>query len=45
MKGGKLAAVCDMSEERLNTFGDDFGIASRYTDLDEMLEKEKPDVP
>ena len=44
VKRGKLAAICDMNEERLNTFGDDFGIASRYTDLDEMLEKEKPDV-
>ena len=44
VKRGKLTAICDMNEERLNTFGDDFGISSRYTDLDEMLEKEKPDV-
>ena len=44
VKRGKLAAICDMNQERLNTFGDDFGISSRYTDLDEMLEKEKPDV-
>ena len=44
VKRGKLAAICDMNEERLNTFGDDFGISSRYTDLDEMLEKERPDV-
>ncbi len=44
VKRGKLAAICDMDAERLNTFGDDFGIPSRYTDLDEMLEKEKPDV-
>ncbi len=44
IKRGKLAAICDMDKERLNTFGDTFGIASRYTDLDEMLEKEKPDV-
>ena len=44
VKRGKLAAICDMNEERLNNFGDDFGIASRYTDLDEMLEKERPDV-
>ena len=41
---GKLAAICDMDTERLNTFGDDFGISSRYTDLDAMLEIEKPDV-
>ena len=44
VKRGKLAAICDRNEERLNNFGDDFGISSRYTDLDEMLEKEKPDV-
>ena len=44
VKGGKLAAVCDMNEDLLNRFGDDFGISSRYTDLDEMLEKEKPDL-
>ncbi len=44
VKRGKLAAICDMDAARLNTFGDDFGISSRYTDLDAMLEKEKPDV-
>jgi len=44
VKRGKLAAICDMDAERLNSFGDDFGIPSRYTDLDEMLQKEKPDV-
>ena len=44
VKRGKLAAICDMNEELLNRFGDDFGISSRYIDLDEMLEKEKPDV-
>ena len=44
VKRGKLAALCDMDEERLNKFGDEFDISSRYTDLDEMLEKEKPDV-
>ena len=44
VKGGQLAAICDMNTELLNSFGDDFNISSRYTDLDEMLEKEKPDV-
>ena len=44
VKNGKLAAICDMNEEQLNSFGDHFNISSRYTDLDEMLEKEKPDV-
>ncbi|MCY4402696.1 MAG: Gfo/Idh/MocA family oxidoreductase [Candidatus Poribacteria bacterium] len=42
--GGKLAAICDMNEERLNDFGDKFDISTRYTDLDKMLEKEKPDL-
>ncbi len=44
VKGGKIAAICDMNEEQLNRFGDDFEISSRYTDLDEMLNKEKPDL-
>jgi len=44
IKRGKLAAICDMDAERLNNFGDEFGISSRYTDLDEMLEKESPDL-
>ena len=41
---GQAAAVCDMDQERLTAFGDQFGIDTRYTDLDEMLAKEKPDV-
>ena len=44
VKNGKIAAICDMNEELLTSFGEDFGVSSRYTDLDEMLEKEKPDV-
>ena len=44
VKGGKLTAICDMKEDLLNGFGDEFGIDSRYTDLDEMLSKEKPDL-
>ncbi len=44
VKGGKLAAICDMNEELLNDFGERFEISSRYTDLDVMLEKEKPDL-
>ena len=44
VKRGKLAAICDMNAELLNRFGDEFGISSRYTDLDAMLQKEKPDV-
>ncbi len=41
---GHIVAVCDLDEGRLNAFGDEFGIAKRYRDLDEMLREEKPDV-
>ena len=41
---GQIVAVCDLNEARLNAFGEQFGVAARYTSLDEMLEKEKPDV-
>ncbi len=44
VKGGKIGAICDINEDLLNKFGDDFDVSSRYTDLDEMLEKEKPDL-
>ena len=44
VNGGKIGAICDMNEDLLNKFGDDFDVSSRYTDLDEMLEKEKPDL-
>ena len=41
---GTIAAICDLDEERLAKFGDEFGIATRYTDAHEMLEKEQPDL-
>jgi predicted dehydrogenase len=41
---GTMVACCDVNEERLNVYGERFGIAGRYTELDEMLEKERPDV-
>jgi len=44
VKKGKLAAICDLDEQRLKAFGDRFGIDHRYTDANEMLEKEKPDL-
>ena len=44
VKGGKIAAICDFNEELLNKFGDEFGVHSRYTDLHEMLDKERPDL-
>jgi len=44
VKGGSLVAVCDMNEERLHPFAEEFGIPNKYTSYEEMLEKEKPDV-
>ena len=41
---GELAAICDLDGERLCTFGDQYGVARRYSDLDEMLATESPDV-
>jgi len=41
---GKIVALCDLDESRLNSFGDDFGVDKRYTDIHEMLDQEKPDV-
>ncbi|MBN1937253.1 MAG: Gfo/Idh/MocA family oxidoreductase [Anaerolineae bacterium] len=41
---GRLAAICDLDEERLQAFGQEFGIERRYTDLRQMLEVERPDL-
>jgi len=41
---GTMVACCDLNEERLNAYGDRHNIASRYTELDEMLAREEPDV-
>ncbi|MFW6164027.1 MAG: Gfo/Idh/MocA family protein [Planctomycetota bacterium] len=40
----RLEAVCDMNEERLHPFAEKWGVPRRYTDLDEMLETERPDL-
>ncbi len=41
---GQLAAICDLDEERLQAFGDEFGIEHRYMDIHHMLDVEKPDL-
>ncbi len=41
---GKMVAICDLNEARLKSFGDEYDIKNRYTDIHEMLDKEKPDV-
>ena len=44
VKGGEIGAICDMNEQLLNDFGDDFSISKRYTDLHQMLDQESPDL-
>jgi predicted dehydrogenase len=44
VKRGKIVAICDLDEKRLNDFGNEFGVATRYKDVHEMLDKEKPDL-
>jgi len=39
-----LNAACDKNETRLNDYGDRFKIANLYTDLTEMLDKQRPDI-
>jgi predicted dehydrogenase len=41
---GQIVACCDMDEQRLNTYGERHSIANRYTDLDQMLQREQPHV-
>ena len=36
--------ICDINGERCNSVGEQFGIAKRYTDHNEMLIKEAPDI-
>ncbi len=39
-----LCALCDTDEKRLREAGEDFDVKACYTDLDDMLRQEKPDV-
>ena len=40
----ELWAICDISEDSLSSFGDEFGVAPRYTNLKEMLATEEIDI-
>ena len=40
----ELVAIYDVSQEQLAKYGEEFGVAARYTDLDEMLAKEELDI-
>ena len=44
VKKAQIAAISDLSEERLTEFGEEYGVSARYTDVHEMLDKEKPDL-
>ena len=39
-----LTAVCDINEERAKRVAEEFGFARVYTDVDRMLEAEKPEA-
>jgi len=43
IKGVKIVACCDISQERAQAYADKFGIPSVYTDYREMLNKEDLD--
>ncbi|HIL09144.1 MAG TPA: Gfo/Idh/MocA family oxidoreductase [Candidatus Latescibacteria bacterium] len=39
-----LVAIYDVSKEQLASYGEEFAVEARYTDLDEMLAKENLDI-
>ncbi len=40
----QLAALCDLDPKRLNALGDVLGVSARFADLDEMIDKTRPDI-
>lgn len=40
--GRAVTAVCDLDEAKARAFAEKYGVAKVYTDLDEMLDREKP---
>jgi predicted dehydrogenase len=44
VEGAELVAICDVSREALDRFGEEFGVARRYVELDAMLATEELDV-
>jgi predicted dehydrogenase len=41
---GTLAAISTRQRDKLDAFGERFGVAARYTDYGEMFAREKPDL-
>ena len=44
LDGVTLAALCDINAEALNARADEHGVSARYSDFEEMFEKEELDV-
>lgn len=41
---GQLVAIAARQQDKLNAFGDQFGVAARYTDYRELFAREQPDL-
>ena len=44
VRKGQMVALCDMNAERLQSFGDTYGVAARYDDFAAMVAAEQPDL-
>ncbi len=44
IRRGQLVAIAARQQEKLDAFGDQFGIDARYTDYRELFAREKPDL-
>ena len=44
LDGADLTAICDVSQEALDRYGEQFGVTNRYLDLDDMLEDANLDI-
>ena len=40
----EVVGLCDLLAERLNTLGDELGVAARYDELDAMIRETEPDI-
>ena len=44
IKCGQLAAISTRQRDKLDAFGETYGVNAKYTDYREMFVKEKPDL-
>ena len=44
LDGADLTAICDVSQDALDRYGEQFGVPNRYLDLDDMLEDANLDI-